>query len=204
MTTDTTIDLLRHGQPLGGERVRGHTNDLLSEVGWHQMRSHLQVPPAWERVITSPLLRCAEFATEVAGQSSLPLALNAGLKEIHFGAWEGRSTVDLLHECPEQLQNFWRDPMHHHPPGGETLQSFQDRVLTAWQGLIDEHSGEHLLVVTHGGVIRVVLMHALGMPMDGMHRIEVPYGGLSRVVVSRYQDQMFPRLAFHARLGRDA
>ena len=91
MNTPTTIDLIRHGEPVGGSKYRGQTDDPLSEKGWAQMRAALVGHQPWEVVVTSPLVRCRAFAEELAARLALPLEVDARLMEIGFGEWEGRT-----------------------------------------------------------------------------------------------------------------
>ncbi len=172
------IDLLRHGETEGGPRFRGSTDDPLTDIGWDQMRSATNGEPHWDRVISSPLKRCAGFAREFAQQHSLPLTLEQRLSEIHFGAWEGRSAAELMEEDPDALVHFWADPEQHTPPDGEPLTQFQARVLTAWNSIIHAHTGERVLVVTHGGVIRVLLCQVQQRPVGRLLEIEVKHGAL--------------------------
>ena len=83
----TTVDLIRHGEPVGGRKYRGQIDDPLSEKGWAQMRNAVGDFCPWQCVISSALLRCAAFAQELAQRHALPLILDERLKEIGFGAW---------------------------------------------------------------------------------------------------------------------
>lgn len=84
--TITLIDMLRHGEPVGGRRYRGQTDDPLSDKGWRQMRAATAETRPWTAIVSSPLLRCRAFAEELAGQTGLPLAVDDRLKEVGFGA----------------------------------------------------------------------------------------------------------------------
>ena len=67
--TTTRLDYLRHGQPIGGQRFRGNgIDDPLSGLGWRQMRETAAAIGSWQRVITSPMQRCAAFAEWLATQ----------------------------------------------------------------------------------------------------------------------------------------
>ena len=66
MNTLTTIDLIRHGEPVGGSKYRGQTDDPLSEKGWEQMRAAVGDHRPWEAILTSPLARCRAFAEKLA------------------------------------------------------------------------------------------------------------------------------------------
>jgi Fructose-2,6-bisphosphatase len=62
----TIFDLIRHGEPAGGQMYRGHKDDPLSEQGWQQMRNAITGDDKWDHILSSPLLRCREFAAELA------------------------------------------------------------------------------------------------------------------------------------------
>ncbi len=179
----TRIDFLRHGETQGGPRFRGSTDDPLMDVGLEQMTCATSRDQRWDRVISSPLVRCAEFARVFSRQNSLPLSFDERLKEMHFGDWEGRTAAELMAETPDALTRFWRDPDKHPPPGGEPLARFQARVLDAWSEIVIHHVGERVLVVTHGGVIRVLLCRVLERPVTSLLEFEIKHGGLYGVRV---------------------
>lgn len=169
------IALLRHGEVAGENRFRGHTDDPLTAAGFSQMYTAIADGGRWDRLISSPSIRCAAFAREYARRRLIPLALDTRLMEIHFGAWEGRTAAELMQTDADALTRFWNDPLHNTPPGGEPLAEFQARVLDAWNDLVVGHAGRRVLVVTHGGVIRVVLCHVLKQPLERLQTFEVRY-----------------------------
>ena len=95
--------------------------------------------------------RCARFAEELAGHLDLPLGFDADLRELHFGAWEGRTAAQLMATDEAGLGLFWNDPYSFTPPGGETLLDFEARVHAAAARLQEGFAGQRLLVVSHGG-----------------------------------------------------
>lgn len=198
MSAPTTIDLIRHGEPVGGSKYRGQTDDPLSEKGWAQMRMALDGHHPWEVIVTSPLARCRAFAEELAARLVLPLEVDARLMELGFGEWEGRTAKELLTADPERLARFWSDPLRHAPPGGETLAAFRDRILAAWKDILARHTGRHVLVVGHAGTIRIAMCHALDMPLERLFRIQVPNAGITRIQVDINGAGVLPRLVFHA------
>ena len=193
----TTIDLIRHGEPVGGAKFRGHIDDPLSEKGWAQMRAAVQGEGAWQAVVSSPLLRCAEFAAELAASAGAPLEIEAGFKEIGFGEWEGRTAEELMQSAPDCLDRFWRDPARYTPPGGEALGVFAARVTASWSDTLARHAGKKILLVAHGGVNRVILCHVLQIPLQNMFRLQVPFAGMSRVRVLGSDAEALPQLVFH-------
>jgi alpha-ribazole phosphatase len=196
--TTTTIDLMRHGEPVGGKRYRGHRDDPLSEKGWMQMRGAVGEHRPWDAVVSSTLRRCSEFAAEVAGRCAIPLELEPRLMEIRLGEWEGRSRDELHAQEPGVVRRFWTDPIGCPPPGAERLADFRDRVVAAWDELLQRHAGRHVLVVGHAGMIRMVVRHVLDMPLERFFRVQVPTAGITRIQVEGVGEQAFPRLLFHA------
>lgn len=195
----TQIDLLRHGEPVGGRRYRGQSDDPLSEKGWQQMRAAVAGKQDWDIIYTSPLRRCAEFAQELSGRLALPVKTDERLKEIGFGCWEGRTPEDIERDDPGKLENFWRDPIKNRPDGAETLASFQLRVRAAWQDICAEQSGRRALIVGHAGITRMIVSLVLGSPVEHMFRIQVDNAGLTRIRIQDQGKDAFPLLVFHGR-----
>ena len=194
----TTLDLMRHGEPVGGRKYRGQLDDPLSEKGWEEMRQAVGDNCPWQAIVSSPLLRCAEFARELAGRHRLPLEVDSRLVELGFGAWEGYTAQELITKDPEILARFRSDPLSNTPPGAESLAVFQGRILEAWYGLHERHNGKHVLVIAHAGVIRMMVAHVLGVPLQHIFRLQVPSAGITRLRVERNEDNLFPQLVFHA------
>lgn len=193
----TTLDFIRHGEPVGGRRYRGQIDDPLSEKGWAQMRAAVGEHRPWSRIVSSPLSRCQAFAEELARRHGLPMHFDARLKEVGFGAWEGKTVMQLNAEDPEQLPRFLEDPINARPADAEALQDFFERVSSGIEDLLKQYTDEHVLVVCHAGVIRMAMAHGLNMPLENAYRIHVPSAGISRM---SYMLQPFQAtLHFHAR-----
>ena len=182
------VGLLRHGEVAGGDCFRGSTDDPLTPRGWSQMWNSMQRHPDWQRIISSPLLRCADFAQKLARRHAVPLALDERLREIDFGAWEGRTASALMAEEADALQQFWNNPVAYTPPGGELLTRFQERVLNAWSETIQNYPRQRILWVTHGGVIRVILCKVRQQPIAQLLQIEVRHAALYQVRISDCAD----------------
>lgn len=175
------IDLLRHGETAGGARYRGVIDDPLTAAGWTQMWAAVDSDVRWEGVVSSPLARCAEFARALAKCRSLPLHIDARLRELDFGAWEGRTAAELMETEPDALTRFWQNPWNNGPPGGEPLGHLQSRVLAAWRDIVAQ--SRPVLVISHGGPIRVILCHVLGHPPEKFFETNVPHAVRRRLRV---------------------
>jgi broad specificity phosphatase PhoE len=179
----TRIDLLRHGETLAGNVYLGRSDALLSEHGYRQMAEALRDAPPYDAVLSSPLARCAEFAKDYARQHKLTLHYDDRFREVDFGTWDGRSAAEIAAADPGALENFWRDPVAFTPPEAEPLLSFQARVLAAWRELPARYPGQRLLLVTHGGVMRVILCHMQQRQLSELLSLSVPHATLHRVIV---------------------
>ena len=167
------ITLLRHGQTSQPGLYHGHNDVSLSATGRAQMRAALQnLPSGTCQVFSSPLQRCAEVAKDYASTHALPLVLNRAWMELDFGTWTGRSADDILRTEAKSLTDFWRDPIQHAPPGGETLPHAAVRVQSAWDALPPEGN---LLVITHGGVMRLLFCLLLDLPLTQLWRVDIHY-----------------------------
>ncbi|MFA5627044.1 MAG: histidine phosphatase family protein [Thiohalomonadaceae bacterium] len=196
--TQTIVDLIRHGEPVGGPRYRGQLDDPLSEKGLRQMREAVADHHPWQAVVSSPLRRCAAFAEELAASHGLPLQLDERLMEIGFGAWEGRTAAELMAEDAEQILKFWRAPLEYTPPGAESLLAFRERVIAAWHDLLHEYNGQHVLLVGHAGMIRMIICEVLSMPVDKIFRLQVDNAAISRVRIYGTGEDALPQLLFLA------
>ena len=180
------LDLLRHGETELGGGLRGSLDDALTDRGWQQMRAAVADRGPWDRVVSSPLQRCAQFAAEFAAWLEVPLSLEKDLQELHFGAWEGQSTAALMQTDAEGLGLFWNDPYTFTPPEGEPVSAFSERVLGAVSRLHQAYAGERVLLISHGGVMRLLLARARGLPREQLLSVEVGHGGLFSLQVAAY------------------
>ena len=193
----TLIDLMRHGEPVGGSRYRGQIDDPLSDAGWRQMRAALGRERPWQAIVSSPLRRCLAFAEALSAESGLALEVDERLKEIGFGAWQGRTHEEITQFDPGVLQRFYRDPLTYRPDGAEGLAEFRHRVIAAINDLLNRHSGQHVLVICHAGTIRMVLSQVLDIPLSNLFRIKVQTAGITRIEYAEQGDEFLGQLVFH-------
>lgn len=203
----TFVDVMRHGEPEGkcsegGSILRGSIDHALTDKGWQQARQRIAsvagsldaAHSTWDVIISSPLIRCAEFATSLVETSTAffsdkTLLIENSWRELHYGDWEGMSTNKIWQESPELMEKMWQAPLEFCAPNGESVKDFSQRILQAWQALLAEHQGKRILLVCHGGVMRVLLQQLLLMSPEGMNRLALPYAAMARLRVDHSQDQ---------------
>ena len=209
MKKTLTIDLLRHGEPHGGDILRGRVNPELTETGWNQMRQStsdaaLNSASQWHSIITSPLARCRAFAETFSGEQGIDCRPDDQWQEIDYGDWDGLPIARWRELAADQFKAFRQDESALKPPGGENFVDFRDRVLAALQSLGQYPDGAHLLLVTHGGVMRVVIPWVLGMPLNRSFPLHIPFACLSRLTLRVGEEPIKPSdlsLVFHNRAG---
>lgn len=197
------IDILRHGEPVGGACYRGQTDDALSETGWQQMTDAINLSSTnktapWTHIISSPLSRCADFAHQLSETHQLELNIESRFAEIDFGDWEGLTSQQIMATDPDRLSQYWNDPSNITPPNGEPLAGFKSRVTAAWNDVLDQHASahkKHLLIITHGGTLRIIMSHVLAMPLTNLFNVDAPYACLSRFQYD--SDKHSSQLIFH-------
>jgi alpha-ribazole phosphatase len=184
---ETIIDLIRHGEPLGGRAYRGHgVDDPLSEKGWQQMWAAVGSHAPWQHVVTSPMRRCSAFAEALSERHDLPVTVDDRLKEVGFGAWEGRTAAEIRQANNEEYENFYRDPVNARPEGAEPLDKFMRRVTEAYKDVVNLYPGKHCLIVAHAGVIRAAITAMLQGELAAMYQLRIDNGALSRIRHTRY------------------
>ncbi len=211
-TRHILLDIVRHGEPEGGDILRGRIDPELTERGWQQMRlatgltegnsvaggpSARELP--WNVVATSPLKRCRAFAEEVSQRlnNGSALRISDNWAEIDYGDWDGMPLDQWREEAAAQFKAFRSDITALRPPNGEAYVDFRDRVLAAWQELSLLPDGSHVLLVTHGGVMRVLLPTVLGMPLNASFPLHIPFAAISRVSLQVSAEKVQATLLFH-------
>ena len=182
------ILLIRHGETdLTGRVLYGRMPGVhLSADGCRQAQalSHgLQARYTVKAIVSSPLERALETARYLAEDLSLPISTDDDLLELDYGEWMGKTFVEIREQDDWHHYNRLRSVSS--PPGGELLMQVQARAWGAIKRILAEHEGDEeatVAVVSHGDVIRALLVLFLGMPLDNIHRFDVSLAGLSELV----------------------
>ncbi|WP_293763463.1 histidine phosphatase family protein [uncultured Aquitalea sp.] len=179
-----TLTLLRHGEIDHEGRLIGRTDLPLNDLGceqmarsWHKLN---QLAPV-TCMASSTLQRCREFAVHQALHGSLPLKVDARFAEFDFGDWDGMSRETLSGQHPEWGRKVAENGLV--PPGGESYEAFRTRVLTAFSEWMQGARGSHRVLVSHGGVITVLLAELLGADFAIAKLMTVQRGGFAQLSI---------------------
>ncbi|HKB13021.1 MAG TPA: histidine phosphatase family protein [Vicinamibacterales bacterium] len=182
----TRFYLIRHGHTAAVDHYiagRAPGTDLTDE-GQRQARElavRMRHVPLIA-VLSSPLERTRQTAEPLARDHGLDVIVVPELNEIDFGAWSGSTFTALDEKDAWRRYNIARAITM--PDGGELLVEVQARAVRTLLTLRDRHAGGHVAVVSHGDVIRALLLYFLGMPVDFVHRIEISPARVSIVDLS--------------------
>lgn len=188
----TIVDVIRHGEPEGGSVLRGRTDHPLTERGIRQFQQRVerisQGQASWQRIYSSPLMRCQQSAQWLADHYRLPLIIEPQLVELDFGDWENKPLAELAAN-ESDMAKLWQDPLNFCAPNGESVQALQQRILQQWQQHLAQHQGQQILWVCHGGVMRVLAQRLLQLTPEGMNRLAIPYAAWLRFRVQHTEHQ---------------
>jgi broad specificity phosphatase PhoE len=147
---------------------------------YRALARRLPRPAIWR---VSPLSRTRRTAEAIfaAGYPAEPLTADPGLIEQHFGDWQGTPHDDLAEKLTHGPHPFWPVVGHERPPGGESMADVLTRVGATLERLAEEHEGQDVVIVSHGGAIRAAIGHALGVPVDHALHISVQNLSLTRL-----------------------
>ncbi len=137
----------------------------------------------FDAIYSSPLLRCHKLAQALSTDETMnftkrDIQLDNRLKELHFGDWELSSWDDI----PRDIFDTWaNDYANMAPPNGETFSQLHARAKSFVKEVSDHSQGKHILVVTHGGLIRALIAEVLQMPLKRLFRMSIDYASVTQL-----------------------
>ena len=187
----TDFLLIRHGETDWNRQLRfqGQIDVPLNELGLAQadrLARHLS-ESEWDQALElhcSDLLRARQTAAPMANERRV-LQAQEGLREQGFGVFEGQSVAELQQQQPDLWAQWRRFDADFELPGGESTQRFHGRVMQALAQLAEQHWGERLVVVTHGGVLDMVWRTVHGLSLHGYRQCAIPNAGVNHL---RWED----------------
>lgn len=170
-------------------RYQGQVDVLLSALG-QQQSQYLATRFAhfsFDAVYSSDLLRARHTAQAVLNRlnTDMVLHIEPRLREIDVGDLCGKLHHEIELEFPDYVQAVRQDPWTTPRPNGESVQDLYKRVEEAFAELHTRHKGQRVLVFTHGGVVRVALSLALGLPLHSIwSRLSIENTAVTRLRLS--------------------
>lgn len=190
----TELILVRHGVTAWNRERRFQGSiDIALEPEGHieaQLAAGRLAELALERPVAalycSGLVRARETAAPIARALGLPAVVESGLRERHYGSFEGLTPAELERDWADEFRRWRaREPDFGLPGGGESLREFHGRVAQALEVLAARHPRQRVVAVTHGGVLDCAYRIAAGLDLSQMRGHELINAALNTLVRER-------------------
>ena len=183
---ETEIILIRHGETEWNSqfRMQGHSNSPLSEVG----RVQIQALGEWmknmpfDHIYSSDSLRARQTAEAITQYSGDVLQFDQRIREKNLGVFEGLTSIEARERYPEVYRLFKNGGANYVIDEGESTQQVLDRALKFIEEISLRHPEQRVVMVTHGGVVRVLMKHTLGLSIDAPTSFMIKNTGIFRLV----------------------
>ena len=179
---ETEIILIRHGETEWNsqKRMQGHSNSDLSEVGRGQIQElgELMKNVSFDHIYSSDSLRTRQTAEAITQYSGHTLQFDQRIREKNLGVFEGLTSTEAKERHPEVYRLFKTAGANYVIDEGESTQQLLERALEFIEEIRLRHPQERVVMVTHGGVVRVLMKHALGLSIDAPTRFIIKNTGI--------------------------
>lgn len=165
------IYITRHGETLWNieGKFQGSQNSDLSERGVENAKKLGKSLASidFDRIYSSPLGRAFETAKYIRGDKDTEIVVKNSLKEMSFGIWEGMENSKVEELYPEEKHYFWNEPHMYSPvEGGESYQELIERASNVLNEIIENESGENILIVAHAAVIKAMFIGIKNLQLE--------------------------------------
>lgn len=183
----TRLCLVRHGETdwNAGKRIQGHIDIPLSTMGHAQARAagNALKDEGFAAIYTSDLTRARQTAEATAHLAKIPLQLDPGFRERHYGVFQGLTYTECEARYPAAYAcHKSRDPRFA-PEGGESLLDFAGRLAQAFDTIVRRHPDETVAIFTHGGVLDIAYRQAAGRSLTAPRDFAIPNCGINWVEI---------------------
>jgi broad specificity phosphatase PhoE len=186
------IILIRHLETDLSGKFCGHSDPDLNAAGERRLHSLVEevLPLGVERIYSSDLRRASRIAAAIGQCIGVAVEWRPGLREIHFGEWEGLRWEEVQLRYPREAGRWMREFPTSTAPGGEPYWQFIDRVKAEFRLLVRENRRASCAVVTHRGVMQFALTEFFGFSADEARQRTEQFGALivaTPLEVGRYR-----------------
>lgn len=175
--------LVRHGQTSWNEahRFQGWNDIALDTIGMLQakMLSDYFKQENISHIYTSDLSRALKTAQLIQQKTESPLTISKNLRELNVGNWEGLTWEEITKDLKVEDQIDEASLFEMGRSGGETLSEFQERIIDYFNKIILKHTNQDIVIVTHGGCVRVILCYILGCDISQRNTLKIDNGSIS-------------------------
>ncbi len=182
----TRITALRHGETAWNvdTRIQGQLDIGLNETGyWQAARAGAALASeSVDAIISSDLVRAHETALAVAEHHGLQVQTDHGLREREFGSFQGKTFAEIEAQMPQQALMWRKRVPDFSPGGGESLLIFRERVTQCLRRLASQYAGQHIIIVSHGGVLDIVYREAAGLELQAPRTWALGNASINRVL----------------------
>jgi len=187
--------MVRHGQTAASRenRFSGSSDPPLTAVGEAMAQAFALAYASlkWDAIYTSPMLRTRQTADALFRLTGVQAIVEAGLKEIDYGEWEGLRQEEVKERWPEAFEHWADDVASRGTPGGETAFQVAARAMRVVEGIRSRHERGNVLLVSHKATLRVITCGLLGLDVRLFReRIAHPVGAVTMFVVTRQTAQL--------------
>jgi alpha-ribazole phosphatase len=181
------VYLIRHTESIGNQRkvYAGTTDFTLTEKGKVQIQDVLKQltkminKASKTNLYSSPLLRCTLLSDEIEALLGVTKKVDDRLSETNFGLFEGKTYAELQTELPKEIEKWNQDFIHYQIPNGESLKQSTIRIDAFCQDIILKN--EDVVVVSHGGMIKLILLNLLNLQIDHFWKFFTSNGSIIEI-----------------------
>ena len=187
MGKNTEIIFIRHGET-DFNRARlyfGHLDPDLNETGIEQLRKAKILFEKREKmpdvVFSSDLKRCSQSMEILEIDEEIEKNLTEDLREINFGIFEGKTYEEIKNEYPEETERMINDWRNFKADKGESLKDVMIRTVKKMDEIIEKYKNKKILIITHAGVIQVLMSYYLFGNLDGYWKFKINNGSITKL-----------------------
>ncbi|NMB02648.1 MAG: histidine phosphatase family protein [Firmicutes bacterium] len=185
----TRIIFVRHGETVWNQeqRYQGQADSPLSDLGMvqaEQVGRYLSRGKV-DAVYTSDLRRALLTAQQIAKYHGLEPIADQRLREMSFGIWEGLTRKEVQEKYPDLFYARFQDNLTNRVPGGELPGEVVQRMHSFLEERIQEHDGQTIVLVSHGGTLRTIISSLLHMPLEKSYCLQQSNAGVSEFLYNR-------------------
>jgi probable phosphoglycerate mutase len=179
----TRICIVRHGETDWNveKRIQGHIDIALNAVGVAQAAATAAGLAAhrFDAAYSSDLDRAWQTAQAIGQRQGIEVRKAPGLRERNYGVLQGLTTAEIASRYPTAYSHYLARNTDHNFKTGESLSDFSARIVTAVEALALAHSGQALLLVSHGGVLDICYRRATGRCLTAARDFPIPNAALN-------------------------